>query len=100
MPNAMRKSYKNKIGQWVLQDGDTSSKALRTNASGLEPVKERRGGKDVEPTQHSYKEFYCTEGLREGRVAGGNMGSKEVCLSFLCFHLKMRYYNMLVQCWD
>lgn len=80
-----RKSGKNKTGRWIWQDRDTPSKALRTNASGLETVKDRRGGKDVAPPQHSSKEFHCKQGLRKDRTAAGNMGSKEVCLSLFSF---------------
>lgn len=80
-----RKSDKNKMGRRILQDRDTPSKALRNNTSGLETVKDRRGGKDVAPPQHSCKEFHCEEGLRKDRAAAGSMASKEVCLSLFSF---------------
>ena len=49
-----KKKGKNEIGQWILQDGDPFSKAVKANAFKLEPFKGRTGGKGVEPTQQTF----------------------------------------------
>lgn len=59
----------------------------RTTAFGLEPGKGKTGSQDVGPTEQTLllRSFTVKGTLKE--VAGGSIGSKEVCL-FLCFHSK------------
>lgn len=48
------KKGKNEIGQWILQDRDPVSKAVKANAPKLEPPQGGTGGKDVAPAPWAF----------------------------------------------